>query len=189
MTLFEFLSVAISIVLALSAAQLLGNLREVFDPARRYWVHALWVVHLLLVHVVGWWGLWAYRDLESWNLGLFALFLVIPGLIFVCSNTLVASRHGDMTSWEQHFFSVRKWFFVARGLIGVVSALRSWLLLGIPMLDLWRLPSLLMLILCAVGFTSTSRRVHGVIVVIGMIRLILGTGYLWFQPGVLGPSQ
>ena len=189
MTLFEFLSVAISIVLALSAAQLLGSLREVFDPPRRYWVHALWVVHLLLVHVIAWWGLWAYRDLESWNLGLFALFLVIPGLIFVCSNTLVAPRHGNATSWEQHFFSVRKWFFVARGLIGVVSALRSWLLLGIPMLDLWRLPSLLMLILCVVGFTSTSRRVHGVIVVIGMIRLILGTGYLWFQPGVLGPSQ
>ena len=189
MTLFEFLSVAISIVLALSAAQLLGNLREVFAAPRRYWVHALWVVHLLLVHVIAWWGLWAYRDLESWNLGLFALFLLIPGLIFVCSNALVLPRQGDVTSWEQHFFSVRKWFFAARGLIGVVSGLRSWFLLGIPLLDPWRLPSLLMLMLCVVGFLSTSRRVHGVLVVIGVIRLIFGTGYLWFQPGVLGPSQ
>ncbi len=189
MTLFEFLSVAISIVLALSAAQLLGNIREVFAPPRRYWVHALWVVHLLLIHVVSWWGLWAYRDLESWNLGLFALFLVIPGLVFVCSNTLVLPRHGNVTSWEQHFFSVRKWFFAARGLIGVVSGLRSWLLLGIPILDPARFPALLMLIVCVVGVLSTSRQVHGALVLIGAIGVILGSVYLRFQPGVLGPSQ
>ena len=111
---------------------------------------------------------------------------VIPvlGFVFLPWTTLTYAL-----SYDGNGVSGIGWFFVARGLIGVVSALRSWLLLGIPMLDLWRLPSLLMLILCVVGFTSTSRRVHGVIVVIGMIRLILGTGYLWFQPGVLGPSQ
>jgi len=36
LTLFEYLSVAVSIVLSLSAAQILVNLRAVFDPARRY---------------------------------------------------------------------------------------------------------------------------------------------------------
>ncbi len=188
-TLFEYISVAISIVLALSAAQLLGNLREVFDPARRYWVHALWVIHVLLVHILLWWGFWAYRDVESWNLAFFALVLVNPGLLFVCSNALVLSQRGNGTSWEQHFFSVRKWFFVARGLIGMVSTLRSWLLLDIPILDPGRLPSLLMLIVCVVGVLSASRRVHGALVLISLVGVILGTVFLRFQPGWLAPSQ
>ena len=113
MTLFEYLSVAISIVLALSAAQLLGSLRAVFDAERRYWVHALWVVHVLVIHVIGWWGLWAFRDFESWNLALFGLFLVIPGLLFVCSNALVvpqgeASRLGTNTSSQSASGSSRR---------------------------------------------------------------------------------
>ncbi len=189
MTLFEYLSVAVSIVLALSAAQLLGNVREVFDPARRYWVHALWVVHMLLIHVLLWWGFWAYRDVESWNLAFFGLVLLNSALIFVCSNTLVLSHRSDGASWEQHFFSVRKWFFVVRGLISVVATLRSWLLLGIPILDPARLVALLVLIVCVVGILSASRRVHGALALIGSIGIVLGTVYLWFQPGVLGPSQ
>ena len=91
MTLFEFLTVAISIVLALSAGQLLTNVREVFDPTRRYWVHALWVIHLLFQHVLVWWSFWAYRDVESWNLATFGIALLPTGLLFVCTSTLVPS--------------------------------------------------------------------------------------------------
>ena len=189
MTLFEYLSVAISIVLALSTAQLLGNLREVFDSARRYWVHALWVVHVLLLHVMLWWGFWAYRDVESWNLAFFVLVLLNPGLLFVCSNALVPSQRSEGTSWEQHFFSVRRWFFVVRGLIAAVVTLRSWLLLGVPIQDPTRLPALLMLTVCVVGVLSASRRVHGALVLISLFGVILGFGYFWFQPRVLGPSQ
>ena len=119
---------------------------------------------------------------------MFGLFLVIPGLLFVCSNTLVVPEQGNETSWEQHFFSVRKWFFVARGLIGVVSTLRAGLLLDAPILDWARLPTLLMLVVCVVGVLSTSRRVHGALVLVGMI-LLVRIGYLWFQPGVVGPWQ
>ena len=128
MTLFEYLSVAISIVLALSTAQLLGNLREVFDPARRYWVHALWVVQILLTHFIFWWGFWAYREVESWNLGFFGLALLNPVLLFVCSNVLVRGQPSDGASWEKHFFSARRWFFAARGAIAVVAQLRVWVL-------------------------------------------------------------
>ena len=183
MTLFEYLSVAISIVLALSAAQLLGNLREVFDPAKRYWVHALWVVHMLLIHIILWWAFWTYRGLESWNLAFFALVLVHPGLYFVCSTALVPTQRSNGTSWEEHFFAVRKWFFVVRGLTAVVTPLRSWLLLGTPILDRLWLPSLLMFIVCVVGVLSASRRVHGALVLIGLVG-VLGWVFLLFQPGV-----
>jgi hypothetical protein len=50
MTLFEYLSVAVSLVLALGLTHLLANLRAVVEPTRRYSVHALWVVYLLGHH-------------------------------------------------------------------------------------------------------------------------------------------
>ena len=127
--------------------------------------------------------------MESWNLGFFGLVLLNPALIFVCSNALVLSHRSDGASREQHFFSVRRWFFVVRGLIAVVATLRSWLLLGTPILDPARLPALLMFIVCVVGVLSASRRVHGALVLVGSIGVTLGTVYLWFQPGVLGPPQ
>ncbi len=72
---------------------MLANLRAVFDPQRRYWVHAFWVVQLLFIHVVFWWGFWAYRDLE-WNLVSFGFVLLNPGLLFICSNALVTGQSG-----------------------------------------------------------------------------------------------
>ena len=182
MTLFEYLSVAISVVLSLSAAQLLANLRAVFDPQRRYWVHALWVVLMLFIHVIYWWGFWAYRDVESWNLASFCLVLLNPGLLFVCSNALVLSQGSDQPSWEQHFFSVRRWFFVVLGLISAIAMLRNRILLGLPI----ALPPLLLVGVCVVGALSTNKRVHAALALTGFAILVLGTGYAFFEPGVIG---
>ena len=184
MTLFEYLSVAVSIVLSLSAAQILANLRAVLDPDRRYWVHALWVIQALLVHVIYWWGFWAYRELESWNFAFFAFVLLNPGLIFVCSNTLVLGVRGPDASWEQHFFSVRKWFFVMWGAMAVVATLRNWLVLSTPVLAPGRLPMLVVMIVCGVGLYSTDRRVHGALVIVSLFTVSVATAYLWFQPGL-----
>ena len=58
MDIFEYLSVAISIVLAMGLATLLRALRDVLAPARRYWVHALWVLQVAFLHVQLWWAYW-----------------------------------------------------------------------------------------------------------------------------------
>lgn len=162
MTLFEFLSVAISIVLALSAGQLLTNLREVFHPARRYWVHAVWVVHLLVIHVFIWWSLWAYRDVEGWNLLTFGMVLITPGLLFVCSSALVPSYASRVASWEEYFYEVRRWFFAARALLVVGAGLRNWYLLDKAPLGSPTPFSGFVMIAAIIGFFSSNRRIHGV---------------------------
>jgi hypothetical protein len=40
MTLFEYMSVAMSLIVALTFAEGLRGLRSALDPERRYWVHA-----------------------------------------------------------------------------------------------------------------------------------------------------
>jgi hypothetical protein len=178
-TLFEYLSVAISIVLSLSAAQLLGNLREVFDPARRYWVHALWVVQALWLHVVYWWSMWAYRDIESWNLLSFAFVLLVPGLLFMCSSALVPTYAKSVSSWDQHFFTVRRWHFATRVLILVFASLRAWFLLDSAPSPI----SGLILVACIAGFVSSNRSLHAILVVVVSLGM-LGVSYARLKSGV-----
>ena len=90
MTLFEYISVAFSVVLSLSAAQILSNIRSVLDRDRRDWVHGLWMAHILILHVIVWWSGWALRDV-SWNLASFSLALSAPALLYLTANALVPS--------------------------------------------------------------------------------------------------
>ena len=140
MTFFEYLSVAVSIVLSISAAQILLNLRSVFDSASRYWVHAAWVVIVLLTHLLAWWGIWAYRVVESWTLATFALLLINPGVLLVVSSTLVDKSASE--SWKTHYFSIRIPFFAAFLIIGMSTILRDWILLDLTPFDYNRLPEL-----------------------------------------------
>ena len=180
-TLFEFLSVAISIVLALSAGQLLTNFREVFDAERRSWTHAAWVVHLLIIHVLTWWSLWAFRDI-AWNLATFSLVLLPPAVLFICSSTLVPNNASSVTSWKEHFFRVRRWFFAVRSLFIVAAGFRSWFLLDKPLLETPSRASLPLLILCVAGLIFPNERLHqalagvalALLFVISILRLEAG---------------
>ena len=51
MTLFEFLSVAVSIVLALGLTRLVHGLRLTVDPKTRYWVHCGYVASGIVARV------------------------------------------------------------------------------------------------------------------------------------------
>ena len=185
MTLFEYISVAFSIVLSLSAAQLLSNIRSVLDPARRDWVHGIWMVHLLILHVYMFWSGWALRDI-TWNLGSFSLLLSAPALLYVTANALVPSDRWE--SLREHFLAQRTLFFTARGLLVLVFWAAS-LLIGTPLLVPGRLIGLLILAICAVGVASSNYRVHVVIAILGLLVEIFVVGYLRFEAGSLsGPS-
>ena len=183
MTLFEYLSVAVSIVLSLSAAQILVNLQAVFDPARRYWVHVLWVVIALFVHLLVWWGFWAYRVVDSWNLATFSLVLLNPGILFVATSTLVLNTSTLHRSWEQHFFDIRRSFFVTFGMIAPGAVLRDSILLDTPVVAWGHLPDLLVTAFVIVGWRSANRRVQAILVLAALVVLITFTTSVWFQPG------
>ncbi len=183
MTLFEFISVAVSIVLALSSGQILLNLREVFDPTRRYWVHALWVVHVLFLHILTWWALWAFRDIEAWNLATFTVVLLPPGLLFVTTSALVSNMSSSDESWETHFYSVRRWFFAARSLFLIAAGFRTWLLLDKNLLESPTPVSVPILALCVVGFIFSGSRTQGVVAVATMVLLVFGVAYFRLEAG------
>ena len=101
MSQFEFVSVAVSIVLALSITRLLTTLPHALARDRRYWVHGVWCFVMLSPHLGFWWSIWIYRGVESWSFQAFVAVLLTPALMYM---TVTAQYVGNPSSDES-----RKW--------------------------------------------------------------------------------
>ena len=75
MTLFEYLAVAVAVVLSFGAIRLLDGLPHVLARDRRHWVHTIWVVNVLWLHAQFWWVFWSYSGDVAWNYPKFLLAL------------------------------------------------------------------------------------------------------------------
>ena len=185
MTLFEYLSVVTSIVLSLSAAQLLAQLRAVLQPAKRYWIHTLWVLFALSLHLLIWWEFWGYRNVAGWNIASFALLLLNPGILYVCSSTLVRPEANVIEHWSKHFFEVRRTIFLTLSMLTIVSVLRRWVLTDVPVLSTANIPELVFALLFITGFISRDTKLHAGIVIASWLLLVVTTANTWFQPGAV----
>ncbi len=184
MTLFEYISVAFSIVLSLGAASLLRALRPVFASDRRYWVHATWVVAILFSHAVAWWSLWSFNVVESWTLVAFLLVLLQPGLLYLLASLLVGDAPSSTASWHEHFFRIRRWFFSARAIYITAIMAASWQILEIPLLHPARAFGVSHIAISVVGILTSSERTHAFLVILNLL-LILATAFVVY----LGPER
>ncbi len=168
MTHFEFISVAVSIVLALSAARLLAALPHVLAPGRRYWIHALWSLALLFAHMDFWWSIWIYREVDPWTFTGFAVVMLTPALLFLTVSSLVSDSPTTIASWRTHFYAKRRVFFSLYFATVCSIPLRQLILLGdasVPYVE--GLPALLVALIFAgglaipvVGIITTNERAH-----------------------------
>jgi hypothetical protein len=132
MTLFEYLSVAVSIVLSLGVAHVLGSLRALFGP-RRDALLTLWAALLLIAHALLWWTLWSYRD-AAWDFGRFLLALAGPALLYAAATTLVPASAAADHDWRAHFEASRRWLFSLLLLLLLQISTLFWLLGGLVLL-------------------------------------------------------
>ena len=174
MTQFEFISVAVSIVLALSAARLLTAIPHVLAPGRRYWIHALWSVLLLLMHLSFWWAIWIYREIDPWTFRGFVAVMLTPAFLYLTVSTLVSDNPAAIESWRTHFYARHRTFFSLFLAVVLSALLRQFMVLGdafapaveggtaiSPTISL----SLVLLTL-ATGIVATGERIHSVLVVV-----------------------
>ena len=62
---FEYLSVLISIILALGMTRVLGGVGEMLQARslrRLYWVHTIWIINLFLYLVIAWWIFYRWQS-------------------------------------------------------------------------------------------------------------------------------
>jgi len=183
MTLFEYVSVVTSIVLSLSAAQLLSRLRVILQPPGQYWMFTLWVGFALMLHLLIWWEFWGYRDFQGWNFASFAMFLFNPAVLYICSSAMAGSDVPER--WSMRFDDTRRTMFLCFGLLTVGSVLRRLLLVDMPILSENNLPELLFALLFVAGYLLRSAKLQTVVVIASWTLLLVTTTTDWFQAGAV----
>jgi hypothetical protein len=183
-TQFEYNSIGVSIVLALSVARLLEGLRDSFDPTRRYWIHALWVIGKLLNTAHYFWAGWIYRnDVEGWNFAAFLGLVVPPGIIFLQVHALLTAHPDGVTDWRTHFWQVRRWFFAANAALPVLNSLLVYVVIGRKFPSAEAAPLAVTLVVSILGLASSNERLHVAIALLYLLSLGLGLGGLFLDAG------
>ena len=172
MTIFEYVSVMASIILALGVARLLTGVatRLVAERApRTYWVHYSWLVTLGLLHIQVWWALWFRYNVPALHFSQFAYILAVPATLFIAAFVLLPGSFPQDA--ESHFYRVRRPFFAVVFLGALSAAIGPFFharaipfrMLDIP--TILRVVEIAALGLPVLGFLSSDRRVHAVLAV------------------------
>lgn len=132
---FSYLSVLISIILALGMTRVLagiGDMLQARSKRRIYWVHVVWVANLFLYLVVAWWIFYRWRTQQPWTFFLFIFVLISPTLLFLASLILFPRAGLDESvDYKTHFYANHRAFFVIMALFGPVDIVDT-LLKGVP---------------------------------------------------------
>lgn len=125
MTLFDFVTVMVSMILALSLGHLLDGIAHLYKARERvkwHLPHTLWMVTLVITLINHWWTLWDFRALD-WNYVFFLYILVAPVTLSFATNLIAPERAGDEPAdLAQQFVRVRRPFAITM----FVYALAMW---------------------------------------------------------------
>jgi hypothetical protein len=170
---FEFITVAISIVLALGVSRLLDVLPLALRSPQRSWIHAGWVVQKFFNHVIWWWGIWLLHQ-TVWNLALFVLQLVGPVILYLQASALARPSDRLPTSWEARFFEIRVPFFLGNIALVLLTLANSSIFAtsqAVPLVPLLTLGAL-----GVAGLATRSIQVHAAIVGLALLVQLVGLG-------------
>jgi hypothetical protein len=147
MTIFEFISVMVSIVLGLSFAQLLLTTSQFARNSTRvkfYLPHTMWLVNLVLWHFLLWWSFWDYRNVD-WNYARFLVITLEPLVLFLTTSIATPRRfEAAIVDNKEYFFEIRKWFFLSFLVLQTLSIVDGPLVFGSePWWIAYRIPQVL----------------------------------------------
>src|SRR5437667_3013182 len=95
---FNYLSVLISIILALGMTRVLAGVGEMLQARSRrriYWVHAVWTVNLFIYLVIAWWIFYRWRNQQIWTFFLFVFVLIAPTILYLASLLLFPRENAN----------------------------------------------------------------------------------------------
>lgn len=124
MSLFEFVTVMVSMILALTLGQLLRSVSSLAKKRRQvvpYAPHSLWLICIFLTLINHWWSLWDLRDI-NWTYVAFLYTLLGPTLVNFMVGLITHDQSGDGTiDLKMQFNVVRPLFMTIE--MGYVIAL------------------------------------------------------------------
>ena len=170
MSIFEFISVSVAIVLALALGRLMSAAHDVFDRKRRDYLHLGFYLVSYAPILTIWWAQWMLVDVERWTFLDFVLVMASPMAMYFTVQSLVSSNPSDVANWRIHFDQQRRWFFSALLVTVVAVAARR---VFVAEESLLRFPIFLGFNILAVAWAiaSKARPVHILALVIWVVTL------------------
>lgn len=178
---FEYLSVLISIILALGMTRVLAGVGEMLQARRQrriYWVHVIWIVNLFIYLVVAWWIFYRWRNQQSWNFYLFVFVLISPTILYLASMLLFpweTSTDGSI-DYKRHYYANHRAFFVIFSLFTVVD-IADTLLKGVPHFVALGTPYMISSLLYFIGMVTAAvtqnERYHRFYAIFFLVQTIL----------------
>ena len=173
MSFFEYISVIVSVVLALGIARVLGGLGELLVARREkktYWVHSVWIGFVFLMHIRIWWSYWDVAAAPSTNLLAFLYMLIGPAAAYLAAYVLLPG--GFPNDADQHFYAIRKPFF-ALGIVLALYAALTPLILGYQSPAGLYAGAAFGMVINVVGLLTENRRIHSVIAFVALVGFSL----------------
>jgi len=163
MSQFEFVTVMISMILALTLGRLLMTaslLAKNHDRVVPFLPFYLWLAALFEILVLHWWSLWDLRDV-AWTFGAFIYVLLGPTVIFFISGLLSQDDGTDDTiDLERQYYAVKHLVMP----LTMVYVLALWfdgpLLIGQDVLGPVGLMHIPLLAIAVAGQISRNNRIH-----------------------------
>ena len=163
---FDFLSVLVSIIIALGLSHLLSSTAQLIRRRGRVAMHyttLVWMAVLFLLQIQVWWVAFYRRELTHWSFFGFLLYLLIPILISVLGYLLVSEIELELEpefNLEREYYHNRRWFFGILGSVVIVSLVEDAVRSGTLKWDLNSAFRFGFLLLCAAGFGIQAKRMQ-----------------------------
>ena len=188
MSQFEYLAIAVSLILSFTTARYLGGLPSLIGGAGRYWVCVLWALQSLVNVFMYWWTFWTWNEFEGWNLGVFLLILLYPSSTYIGAVILIPNHSESVADWQTYFIErVRRPFFSVAAIstllsITVAGFYRSALQASedVEAVYVWAATGYFVA-LYIVGFWSSSPRVQAFVVLGNLLGIAFVYAPIAFQ--------
>ncbi|MFT5098269.1 MAG: hypothetical protein ACI9VI_001384 [Candidatus Azotimanducaceae bacterium] len=184
MTLFEYITIANSLILSFGVSRLLGGIPELFRADKPYWLHLLWVFGLLVNYPLMFWQMWNYRMVEDWQFFSFLLVLATPAACLLTANFLIPTKPEKESNWEQYYFNNRSGIFGNLAIASMFTLLSTFLLLDVEADNPSRILGAGSIVFLLILAYSGSKRVHvGITIGMGVVATLMFLAYR--LPGAL----
>ncbi len=191
LTIFEHVSVFISIILGLAVVHLLGGVSLILDTRVRtktYSVHLLWTLNMLFLIVLVWLGNFVLAPVAEFSAAHFFNLLAYSMVIYLMSGLLYPVRGEEVTDFRKHYHSNRLRFFALGVVFVITDALDGLLEARATGLDLnpFQFGQLgIFLVLFVIGLKNDREGFHQAVAVVFFLGM-LGFLYSLTQIGVVG---
>ena len=159
MSIFEFATVAVSLILGLAVACLLQSAVGAFQARRRCrldWLPFLWAALILLHQFQFWWALYELNAAPALSLWTFMVLLYLSGLLFVAAALIFPDPGSDYPDDLGRYFAADgSWGAGAVAVYNLSAVGANAVIFHAPVMDAANLANLVLA--CLAGFVALTR--------------------------------